>query len=145
MRESKYQVINWKRWKYTSELLKETKEDLQKNIKAVSYSNELPGENHKTMFQKYNKLIEQLEVYDQHIMMYDTVIKHLENSIATLLDKKQREVIIIYSNYRDSHDRIEEALKKGYSQATFFRIANEAFDILDTVLSIDDRNNLIII
>lgn len=31
-------------------------------------------------------------------------------------------------------------LKKGYSQATFYRIADEAFDILDEVLALKNRD-----
>ena len=73
--------------------------------------------------------------------MYDTVVDFLEESITKLLNEKQREVIIIYSNYpNNSIERINEAVKKGYSQATFYRIADEAFDILDEVLALKNRN-----
>ena len=42
---------------------------------------------------------------------------------------------MIYANYpRSNSDRLNEASKLGYSQATFYRIADESFDILDTVL-----------
>ena len=91
--------------------------------------------------EKYNKLIENLDKYDEHIKMYDTVVDFLEESITKLLNKKQREVIIIYSNYpNNSIERINEAVKKGYSQATFYRIAEEAFDILDEVLALKNRD-----
>ena len=42
MKESKYQVLNWKRWKATAILLKETKKELENTTQAISYSNELP-------------------------------------------------------------------------------------------------------
>ena len=99
MKESKYQVLNWKRWKATGILLKETKKELENTTQAISYSNELPGGSHKTIYEKYNKLIENLDKYDEHIKMYDTVVDFLEESITKLLNEKQREVIIIYSNY----------------------------------------------
>lgn len=141
MKESKYQVLNWKRWKATAILLKETKKELENTTQAISYSNELPGGSHKTIYEKYNKLIENLDKYDEHIKMYDTVVDFLEESITKLLNEKQREVIIIYSNYpNNSTERINEAVKKGYSQATFYRIADEAFDILDEVLALKNRN-----
>ena len=134
MKESKYQVLNWKRWKATAILLKETKKELENTTQAISYSNELPGGSHKTIYEKYNKLIENLD-------KYDTVVDFLEESITKLLNEKQREVIIIYSNYpNNSIERINEAVKKGYSQATFYRIADEAFDILDEVLALKNRD-----
>ena len=39
MKESKYQVLNWKRWKATAILLKETKKELENTTQAISYSN----------------------------------------------------------------------------------------------------------
>lgn len=140
MQESKFQVMNWKKWKATSLLLKNTKEELQNNIKAISYDNSLPGGPHKTIFEKYNKLIDMLEKYDQHIEMYDTMVNNLENSITSLLNEDQRKVIIIYANYPNkgqSDEREKEALEKGYSRANFYRIANESFEILDSVLKLN--------
>lgn len=140
MQESKFQVTHWKKWKAISLLLKQTKKELANNAKAISYDNSIPGGSHKTIFEKYNRLIEELEKYDKHIEMYDTVINRLENSIASLLNEKQREVIIIYANFPnkgDSDKRENKALEKGYSVANFYRIASESFEILDTVLSIE--------
>lgn len=140
MQESKFQVMNWKKWKATSLLLKNTKEELQNNIKAISYDNSLPRGPHKTIFEKYNKLIDMLEKYDAHIKMYDTMINQLENCITTLLNEDQRKVIIIYANYPNkgqSDEREKEALEKGYSRANFYRIANESFEILDSVLKLN--------
>lgn len=135
MKESKFQILHWKKWKATSYLLKKTKKDLENTTQAISYSSELPGGSHSTIFEKYNKLIENKKIYDKHIQMYDTVIDFLEKAIAELLNKKQKEVIMIYANYpRSNSDRLNEASKLGYSQATFYRIADESFDILDTVL-----------
>lgn len=144
MQESKFQVMNWKKWKATSLLLKNTKEELQNNIKAISYDNSLPGGPHKTIFEKYNKLIEKLEVYDQHIKMYDTMINQLENCITTLLNEDQRKVIIIYANYPgkgQSDEREKAALEKGYSRSVFYQIANESFQLLDSVLILSKSYN----
>lgn len=147
MQESKYQVKHWKKWKATSFLLKQTKKELANNIKAISYDNSLPGGNHKTIFDKYNKLIEQLAEYDKHIEMYDTVVNFLENAIAELLNDEQREVIIIYANFPnkgDSDKRENKALEKGYSRAYYYRVLNEAFDILDSVLIISNRKDIVV-
>ena len=139
MRESKYEVINWKKWKLTKELLERTKNELYKDIKAISYDDSLPGSSNKTVVEKYNKLIEDVEKYDDHIKAYDVMINRLENAIANLLNEKQREVIIIYANNPnkgDSRKRENEALKKGFSRTYFYELIDESFKILDTVLSI---------
>ncbi len=41
MQESKYQVINWKRWKDTKRLLEETRDQLKDDRKAITYSKEM--------------------------------------------------------------------------------------------------------
>ena len=38
MKESKYQVLNWKRWKATAILLKETKKELENTPTLKNYS-----------------------------------------------------------------------------------------------------------
>lgn len=139
MQESKYEVINWKKWKMTKELLVRTKNELYRDIKAISYDDSLPGSSNKTVVEKYNKLIEDIEKYDDHIKAYDVMINRLEDAIASLLNEEQREVIIIFANNPKNGDgakRESEALKKGYSRAKFYDIAKESFDILDSVLNI---------
>lgn len=148
MQESKFQVIHWKKWKDTLRLLKETKRELQYDVKAISYSNEAIGSSHATVAEKYNKLIEQLNEYDSYITMYDTLIHNLERAIATLLNEEEREVIIIYANFPrkgQSDEREMSALSKGYSRSTFYDIAKQSFDKLDSYLDLssieaNDRN-----
>lgn len=145
MQESKYEVINWKRWKMTKELLVRTKNELYRDIKAILYDDSLPGSN-KTVVQKYNKLIDDIEKYDDHIKAYDFMINRLEDAIANLLNEKQRTVIIIYANNPnkgDSRKRENEALEKGFSRTYFYELIDEAFKILDTVLSIPLKNELV--
>lgn len=139
MQESKYQVLNWKFWKSMKATLEATKKDLTDDRRAISYSLEMPGTGHATVIQRYNKLLEDIKVYDDHIHFYDVVIKRLESCIATLLNQEQREVIIIYANHPnkgDSSKREQEALKSGFSRSKFYEIANESFNILDEVLDI---------
>ena len=56
MQESKYQVANWKKWKATRNLLASTKTELMNDVKAISYTNELPGGSHKSVAEKAMKL-----------------------------------------------------------------------------------------
>lgn len=134
MQESKYQVSNWKKWKATRNLLASTKNELMNDIKAISYSNELPGGNHRSVIEKYNKLIEDLKIYDDYIRAYDIVINRLEDAITNLLNEEQRIIVLIYANCRDSKKREEESLKKGISRTDFYRKLSEIFNILDEVL-----------
>lgn len=134
MQESKYQVANWKKWKATRNLLASTKNELMNDIKAINYSNELPGSGHIDVIEKYNKLIDDVKIYDEYIRAYDVVINHLENAITKLLNEEQRMLVLIYANYRDSKKREEESLKKGISRTDFYRKLSEIFNILDEVL-----------
>lgn len=140
MQESKYQIKNWKKWKATKYLLVQTKNELMNNIKAITYTNELPGGSHKSIADKYNKLIEDVKVYDDYIKAYDVLINRLENAVAELLNEEERELVIIYSNHPfkgDSKFREEEALKAGYSRTNYYNKISEVFNILDTVLDTD--------
>lgn len=146
MQESKYEVINWKKWKMTKELLIKTKNELYRDIKAISYDDSLPGSSNKTVIEKYNKLIENIEKYEDYIKLYDVMINRLEDAIANLLNEKQRTVIIIYANNPnkgDSRKRESEALEKGFSRTYFYELIDESFEILDTVLSIPFKNELV--
>ena len=99
MQESKYQIKNWKKWKATKYLLIQTKNELMNDIKAITYTDELPGGSHKSIADKYNKLIEDVKVYDDYIKAYDVLINRLENAVAELLNEEERELVIIYSNH----------------------------------------------
>lgn len=141
MQESKYQIKNWKRWKDSKRLLSQTKNELMKDIKAITYTNELPGGKHSDIASKYNKLIEDVKIYDEYIHAYDVLIWRLENAIATLLNEEQRKVIIIYANNSDSKKREDEALKEGLSRTNFYAKLSESFDILDSILVLDPKEN----
>ena len=136
MQESKYQIKNWKKWKATKYLLVQTKNELMNNIKAITYTNELPGGSHKSIADKYNKLIEDVKVYDDYIKAYGFLIDRLENAIATMLNKDQREAVIIYSN---------NPWKGGFSKSSFYDLLNESYNILDSVLDIGCKENTVII
>lgn len=140
MQESKYQVINWKRWKDTKRLLEETRDQLKDDRKAITYSKEMPGTNHMSVIQRYNKILENTDIYDGYIHAYKIVIERLENCIATLLNQEQRKAIIIYANNPgkgESGMREQEALKQGFSRAKFYEVINQSFNILDTVLALE--------
>lgn len=139
MQESKYQVLNWKFWKAMKLTLEQTKRELLDDRKAISYSLEMPGTGHNSVIQRYNKLLDDIKVYDDHIHYYDVVIRRLESCIASLLSQEQRKVIIIYANHPNKGDGIkreQEALENGFSRSKFYEIANESFNILDEVLDI---------
>ena len=87
MQASKYQVINWERWKDTKRLLEETRDQLKDDRKAITYSKEMPGTNHMSVIQRYNKILENTDIYDDYIRAYKVVIERLENCIATLLNQ----------------------------------------------------------
>lgn len=148
MQEAKYQIKNWKKWKATKYLLIQTKNELMNNIKAITYTNELPGGSHKSIADKYNKLIEDVKIYDDYINAYGFFINRLENAIATMLNENQRKAVIIYSNnpYKGGYEkRIEEALKTGFSKSYFYDLLTESYEILGSVLDIEcDENRTII-
>ena len=84
--------------------------------------------------------MDNLEVYDQYIQMYQTVINHLENCINVILDDEEKKAVMIYANYPrygDGPIRVDEAAKEGMSQAEFHRIAAEAFKKLDAIYILD--------
>lgn len=148
MQESKYQIKNWKKWKATKYLLIQTKNELMNDIKAIAYTDELPGGSHKSIADKYNKLIEDVKVYDDYIKAYGFFIDRLENAIATMLNKDQREAVIIYSNSPckgDCEKRISEALKAGFSKSSFYDLLTESYNILDSVLDIGCKENTAVI
>lgn len=148
MQEAKYQIKNWKRWKVTKRLLVQTKNELMSDIKAISYTDALPGGTHRNIADKYNKLIEDVKVYDDYIQAYDIFIKRLENAIAATLNKNQRKAVIIYANHPykgDCEKRLNEALSEGLSKSYFYDLLSESIKILNDVLDIDSDGNKSII
>lgn len=144
MQESKYQVANWKKWKATRNLLASTKNILMNDIKAISYSNELPGGSHRSIIEKYNKLIDDLKIYDEYIRAYDVMIFRIENAITNLLNKEQRKILLIYANHPakgDYRKREDEALLIGLSRSNYYNKLSDIFNILDDALVIDTKNN----
>mgnify|MGYP006991573449 FL=1 len=100
----------------------------------------MPGTNHMSVIQRYNKILENTDIYDGYIHAYKIVIERLENCIATLLNQEQRKAIIIYANNPgkgESGMREQEALKQGFSRAKFYEVINQSFNILDTVLALE--------
>lgn len=144
MQESKYQVANWKKWKATRNLLASTKNELMNDVKAISYTNELPGGSHKSVAEKYNKLIDDLKIYDEYIRAYDVLIFRLENAITNLLNEEQRKILLIYANHPakgDYRKREDEALLIGLSRSNYYSKLSDIFNILDDALVIDTKNN----
>lgn len=144
MQESKIQILSWKNWKATKALLEQTKSELMDDRKAIHYSLELPGTGHNDIIKRYNRLLDDVKVYDDHIRFYDVMIRRLESCIASLLNQEQRKVIIIYANNPNKGDGIrreQEALENGFSRTKFYELANEAFNILDSVLNIQPIKN----
>lgn len=146
MQESKYWLKHWKQWKATLLLLKRTRVEIENDVKAISYNNELPGGNHRSTFDKYAKLMDDLQVYDDHIKIYETLVNHLENCINSLLNKEQRQVVIIYANNPDKGQSAKRELiasHNGFSTASYYRILNESLDLLDTVINIRDSDLIV--
>lgn len=141
MNEAKYELKNWKKWKRTVQLLEETRnqlKDMKKGINIDPFS--MPGSGHKSTIENMNKIIEECEQYDQLIEYYNFFIERLERAVTELLDKKQREVCLIYANYPNYKKREFEAMKSGYSAKTFYRILHDSIEELNAVLCPFDSN-----
>ena len=101
---------------------------------------EMPGGSHEPINQKFNKIIEQRDQYDEIIKEYNFFINRLEKAITTLLNEEQREICIIYANNpNNSRKREFEAIKKGYARSTYYEILNSSVDILDKYLCVLDN------
>lgn len=137
MQESKFQIVNWKTWKDTKRLLEITRDELRDDRKGISYSAELPGSGHSSVIARYNKLLDNIDKYNEYIHAYDVILTRLENCVAELLNEEQRKAIIIYANNPGKGESIireQEALKQGFSRAKFYALINQSFEILDCVL-----------
>ena len=141
MRESKYQLSNWKKWKYKIKLLEETRDELKDMRRAIPIgSEEMPGGSHKSIINKMSRIVELCDEYDILINDYKFLVRRLESAIATLDDDK-RKVCIIYSNYpNNSCKREMEALERGLSRATFYRLLDSVYIELDELLEINKSN-----
>ena len=143
MNEAKYELKNWKKWKRTVQLLEETRDqlkDMKKGINIDPFS--MPGSGHKSTIEQMDKIIEQCEQYDQLIEYYNFFINRLEKALTELLDETQREVCLIYANYKNFRQKEFEAIKKGYTTPTFYRILNDSCNLLNTVLSPTFEKNM---
>lgn len=138
MRESKYELINWTKWKRTSQLLKETRNQLKDMRRAIPIgSDNMPGGNHSSVIANMQRVIDECDEYDTLISYYDFMVNRLERAIATL-NENERKVCIIFSNNPYNSDAREfDANEKGFSRATFYRIIEDIYDKLDDMLCLN--------
>lgn len=130
MKESKYELKNWKRWKHTLMLLNNTKEQVE--IKKTS----LVNDDHSEIIEKTNNLIEECKQYDEIIFYYQFFIERLEHSINDLLNEEEKICVLIYANDPDNSSKREyNALEKGISRTTYYKILSNACNKLDKVLA----------
>lgn len=135
MRESRYELTNWKKWKHKIKLLEETKEELKDMKRAIPIGSEnMPGGNHGSIISKMQNIIDECDRYDDVISNYQFIVNRLERAIATL-STEERKVCIIFANNPYNHKLREmEALEKGFSRATFYRILDDVYSKLDDML-----------
>lgn len=130
MKESKYELKNWKRWKHILMLLNNTKEQLE--IKKAC----LVNDDHSEIIEKINTLIDESKQYDKIIFYYKFFIERLEKSINDLLNKEEKICVLIYANDPDNASKREySALEKGISRTAYYKILSNACNKLDKVLS----------
>lgn len=130
MKESKYELKNWKRWKHTLMLLNNTKEHLKNKKNSLVY------DDHGEIIEKMNTLINESKQYDQIIFYYQLFINRLEHAINDLLNEEEKICILIYANDPDNASKREyNALEKGISRTTYYKILSNACNKLDKVLS----------
>lgn len=137
MNEAKFQVFNLKKWKSNKQILESTKEEIIDDRRSIIFSPELPGHGHADVIKRYNNILHNVDVYNDHIHAYEVVIKRLELCINKLLNIEQKEVIEIYIDNPDKGDSLKRehiALEKGYSRTKFYDLANQSFKILNEAL-----------
>lgn len=135
MKESKYYLQNWKKWKRTVQLLEETRDELMDMKRAIPIgSDNMPGGNHSSVIAKMQKIIDQCDQYNILISNYNFLINSLERAI-TVLNEEEKEVCIIFSNNPDNSD-VREAIasKRGYSRSVFYRKLDDVYVKLDRLL-----------
>lgn len=135
--KARHDLKNWVEWKRTIELLEETKEQLIDMRKAISMRNhqELAGGQHLSIHSKMQRVIEECEQYDIVIKEYKFFVNRLEKAINTLLNKDEKDVIIIYvNNPTNTYKREKLANEKGISRSAYYNLLNSAIDKLNTVI-----------
>lgn len=130
MKESRYELKNWKRWKHTLILLNNTKEHLENEKKSLCRNND-----HLQIIEKINNLIDEIKEYEQIIFYYHFFIERLESAINNLLNQEEKTCVLIYANEPDNAAKREyAALEKGISRTTYYKLLNSASNKLDKVL-----------
>lgn len=129
MKESKYELKNWKRWKHTLYLLKKTKQEL--NNKKIITDNQ-----HQDISNRMQALTEKIDQYDLIILNYEFFIERLEDAVNSLLNDEEKICILIYANDPENATKREyKALEKGISRTTYYKTLSDACNKLDKVLS----------
>lgn len=95
MKESKYELKNWKRWKHTLYLLKKTREEL--NDKKIIIDDE-----HQEINKMMQDIVSKIEHYDLIIYNYEFFIKRLEEAINKILTNEEKTCVLIYANEPDN-------------------------------------------
>lgn len=129
MKESKYELKNWKRWKHTLYLLKKTKQEL--NNKKIITDNQ-----HQDISNRMQALTEKIDQYDLIILNYEFFIERLEDAVNSLLNDEEKICILIYANDPENATKREyKALEKGISRTAYYKTLSDACNKLDKVLS----------
>ena len=140
MKESKYELKNWKRWKHTLYLLKKTREGL--NGKKIIIDDE-----HQEINKMMQDIVSKIEHYDLIIYNYEFFIKRLEEAIDKILTNEEKTCVLIYANDPDNAAKREyTALEKGISRTVYYKTLSSACNKLDKVLAPfndQDLNNYI--
>lgn len=140
MKESKYELKNWKRWKHTLYLLKKTREEL--NDKKIIIDDE-----HQEINKMMQDIVSKIEHYDLIIYNYEFFIKRLEEAINKILTNEEKTCVLIYANEPDNAAKREyTALEKGISRTVYYKTLSNACNKLDKVLAPfndQDLNNYI--
>ncbi len=140
MKESKYELKNWKRWKHTLYLLKKTK--LELNNKKI-----IADDQHRDISEKMQAIIKEIEQYDSIIFNYEFFIERLEEAVNSLLTNEEKTCVLIYANDPENAAKREyNALEKGISRTAYYKTLSNACNKLDKVLtpfSEQDLNNYV--
>lgn len=129
MKESKYELKNWKRWKHTLYLLKKTKQELSN--KEITIDNQ-----HLDISKKMLEITEKIKQYDLIIFNYEFFINRLEEAVNSLLSDEEKVCALIYANDpQNAAKREYNALEKGISRTAYYKTLSDACNKLDKVLS----------
>lgn len=136
---------NWASVKKICELLTETRNELDYDIKAINYDDvSLPGGTHTSIHKQYAKKMQEKEKYDLVIHEYQFFINNLERAINTLLDEEEKRAVIIYANnHNNSNQALVDAALQGFSKSNYYRTVNQAISKLDEILSWEKLGNFL--